>query len=164
MQQKRAQPAFKKKQVKKVKVRNKKFIYEIFLEWQGQKKGLLLSRTNKDIKVATPPEFGGHAGIWSPEELFIASVNSCIMTTFLHYARRKSFEFLSYKSKATGILKMVENQLVFSKIKIKPQILVKHSADIPKANKLIELSEKNCLISNSIKSKIEVTPEIKKEL
>ena len=150
--------------MKKVKIRNKKFIYETFLKWQGQKKGLLLSRTNKDIKVATPPEFGGHVGIWSPEELFVASVNSCIMTTFLHYAQRKSFKFLSYKSKATGVLERAENQFIFSKIKIKPQILVKHSADIPKANKLIELSEKNCLISNSIKSKIEVTPEIKKEL
>ena len=34
------------------------------------------------LEFAAPPEFGGPGGIWSPEHLFVASVSSCLMTTF----------------------------------------------------------------------------------
>jgi organic hydroperoxide reductase OsmC/OhrA len=42
---------------------------------------------NNKIEVATPPQFPkGVQGIWSPEHLFTAPVNSCFMTTFLAIA------------------------------------------------------------------------------
>jgi len=62
--------------------------------------------------------------MWTLEELFVASVNICIKTTLLHYAQRDNFEFLRYESEAEGILEMVENQFVFSEIKVKPKIVV----------------------------------------
>ena len=46
-------------------------------------------------------------------------------------------------------------------VMVKPRILVKQEADIQKAQDLMGYSERNCLISNSIKSKVEVMPEIK---
>ncbi len=113
------------------------------------------------IEVATPPEFKGHEGIWTPEELFVASVNICIKTTFLHYAQRINFEFLSYESEAEGVLERVKNQFMFSEIKVRPKIVVASSNQIEKAKELIELAEKNCLISNSIVSKVTVCPAIK---
>jgi len=39
-------------------------------------KGLLSSSGKTNIEIATPPEFRGHLVIWSPEDLFVASVNS----------------------------------------------------------------------------------------
>jgi len=140
----------------------KKFIYKNYIKWQLEKKGLLSSPEKPNIEVATPPEFRGHAGKWSPEDLFVASVNSCIMTTFLHYAQKQGFEFISYESKAQGILERIENQFIFSEIKIKPLILVRQDSDVQKAKNFIEFSEKNCFISNSIKSKIKVDPEIRR--
>ena len=93
----------------KIKVKSKKFIYKNSIKWQAEKRGLLSSLDKPNIEVATPPEFRGHVGIWSPEDLFVTSVNSCIMTTFLYYAERESVEFLSYESEAEGILEEVEN-------------------------------------------------------
>ena len=145
------------------KSRVKKFFYKTGVTWQGEKKGVLSSLDKPDIEIATPPEFKGHPGIWTPEDLFVSSVNSCIMTTFLYYAEREAIQLLSYKSKAEGVLEMTDGRLVFSGIKIMPQISVKSPDDMEKVNSLINLSEKNCLISNSIKSRVEVIPEIKVE-
>lgn len=146
--------------VKMVEVRSKEFVYKNSIKWEGERKGMVSSDNKPSFKVATPPEFKGHPGIWSPEDLFVASVNTCIMTTFLHYAENHKLEFISYKSEAEGILEMVENKFMFSEIKIKPLLVIKQDSDIHKAKKLIELSEKNCLISNSIRPQVRVTPEI----
>ena len=113
-----------------------------------------------DIEIAVPPEFGGHEGIWTPEELFVASVNICIKATFLYYARRNNLEFLSYESEAEGILGRIENRSMFTEIKVIPKIRIVADSQFEKAKEIITLSEKNCLISNSIRSKVEVLPEI----
>ncbi|HCG76349.1 MAG: osmotically inducible protein OsmC [bacterium (Candidatus Ratteibacteria) CG_4_9_14_3_um_filter_41_21] len=139
----------------------KKFIYRTNLKWVEARKGLLSSSGKPTIKVSTPPEFKGHPGIWTPEDLFVASVNACIMTTFLYYAERENLKFLSYESSAEGILEKSERGLIFSSIEVVPKISVTLADDIEKTKNLLALSEKNCLISNSIKSKITVRPEIK---
>lgn len=143
-----------------IKQRKRKFVYRTTVSWIEEKKGLLCSAGKPTIEVATPPEFKGHEGMWTPEELFIASINICIKTTFLHYAQRDNFEFLSYESEAEGMLETIGNQFMFSEIKVRPKISIKSSGQIEKAKELIALAEKNCLISNSIKTKVEVIPEI----
>lgn len=152
-------------------VKSRRFIYKNSIKWQSEKRGLLSSFDKPDIEFATPPEFKGHVGIWSPEDLFVASVNTCIMSTFFYYAQRENLEILSYESQAQGILERRENQstpplraeagFIFTEIKLRPFILIKEDSDILKTKNLLELSEKRCLISNSIKSKVEVTPEIR---
>lgn len=142
------------------KQKNRKFIYRTQVSWAEEKKGFLCSAGKPTIEIATPPEFKGHEGMWTPEELFVASVNICIKTTFLHYAQKNNFEFLSYESEAEGTLERSGNQFMFSEIKVKPKISIKSSSQVEKVKELIQLSEKNCLISNSIKTKVEVTPEI----
>ena len=140
--------------------KNKKFVYKTTVTWREEKKGFLCSFGKETIEIATPPEFKGHKGLWTPEDLFVASVNVCIKTTFLHYAQRDNFEFLSYESEAEGILERVGNKFMFSEIKVRPKITVVSSDKTEKAKELIELAEKNCLISNSIASKVTVYPEI----
>jgi len=142
------------------KRKGRKFIYRTKVAWRGEKKGLLSSSGKPAIEVATPPEFKGHEGIWTPEELFVASVNVCVETTFLYYAGRENFDFLSYESEAEGVLEHLEGRFAMSVIKIRPRIKVKSRDLVEKARELIGLSEKNCLISNSIKSRVELEPEI----
>ena len=143
-----------------IKQKSKKFVYRTTVFWTEEKKGVLCSSGKPTIEVSTPPEFKGHEGMWTPEELFVASVNICIKATFLYYARKDNFEFLSYESEAEGILERAENQFMFSEIEVRPKIVVVLVSQIKKAKELIELSEKNCLITNSIKSKVKVIPEI----
>ena len=139
----------------------KKYVFKRELNWSGFKRGSLSSPGKLNIGVATPPEFNGEEGYWSPEELLLSAVDSCVMTTFLHYAERKKIEFKTYESEAEGILERIDDQFMFSKIMVRPKISVKSEDQIDKVRELMTIAENNCFISNSIKSTIEVIPEIK---
>lgn len=141
-------------------IRSREFLYKNNIKWESEKKGFIFSEGKQGFQVATPPEFRGHPGIWNPEELFIAAINSCVMTTFLSFAEKQSLGFLSYESEAEGVLKFAENKLMFTDITVKPLITVTKASDIEKARDIIGMVEKSCLISNSIKSRVEIIPEI----
>ena len=64
--------------------------YQTSLRWTDEKKGILSCDGKLDINVACPPEFGGHPRIWSPEDIFLASVEICTMTTFLWYVNKEN--------------------------------------------------------------------------
>ena len=139
----------------------KKFIYKNVVEWQEQKKGQMKAEDRESFMVATPAEFQGHPGIWTPEDLFVAAVNSCIMTTFLYLAEKEAIELVSYQSEAEGVLEIVDKWLLFSGIKVQPKIVTKTEAQAAQAKEIVHQAEKKCLISKSIKSKVIVIPDIK---
>src|SRR5437899_3249661 len=108
---------------------------------------------NDELQVATPPQFNkGVLRIWSPEHLFTAAVNSCLMTTFLAIAENSKLEFDSFNSKAQGKLEMVEGKYQMSKVTLIPQLKILREEDREKATHVLQKSEAACLISNSIKS------------
>jgi len=121
---------------------------------------LLSSSEKPDLEIATPPEFKGHKGYWSPEDLFIAAVNSCIMTTFLYYAQKNNLKILDYRSNAQGIVEMQEGKLIFTGIAVNPEVVIGFEEDYNKVKEFIEKAENSCLISNSVKSKISVKADI----
>jgi len=136
--------------------------YEVSLQWEEGRKGLVSSPVlHESIEVATPPEFSkGIAGIWSPEHLLVAAVDSCLMTTFLAVAENSGLEFIRFESKALGKLERVEGRYLISEIRLSPRLEIADGSQREKALKVLQKSEAACLISNSIKSKIVVAPEI----
>jgi peroxiredoxin-like protein len=136
--------------------------YEVKLNWESDRKGLMSSPVLKsNIEVATPPEFPkGIPGIWSPEHLLVAAVNSCLMTTFLAIAENSKFEFISFNSNANGKLEKVDGKYMISEIILSPVLTIKSNIEKEKALKLLEKSEAACLISNSVKSTIVFNPTI----
>ena len=140
---------------------DKAFYYTTNLSWNEGRIGEISEPTLETIKVATPPEFPkGVPNIWSPEHLYVASVNVCLMTTFLAVAENSKLEFSDYSSEATGKLEKVERLMQITEIVIKPKITIKNEDDREKALKLLNKSEDVCLISNSIKTKVVLEPEI----
>lgn len=137
--------------------------YEVKLNWESERKGLMSSPViNSNIEVATPPEFPkGIAGIWSPEHLLVAAVNSCLMTTFLAIAENSKFEFINFESKADGKLEKIDGKLMISEITLRPVLTLSKKADGETALRILQKSEAACLISNSIKSTIVFEPEIR---
>src|SRR5512141_2127536 len=144
-----------------MEVRSKVYTYHTAIKWTEQRKGVISCAGKPDIQVATPPEFKGHEGIWSPEDLFVASANVCVMTTFLAVAERAGLVFTSYESQAEGKLELVEGKFQFTAITLKPTITLAANADAVKAKELIEKAEANCLISNSMKARVSLEPTIR---
>ena len=135
--------------------------YENGIKWTGEKKGLLSVPGLPSLQVATPPEFEGHEGFWSPEQYFVAAVNACVMTTFLAIARLSKLEFESYQAQAIGKLDKPEGQgLQITEIILRPELVITHSKDLERARRLLEKAEKQCLISNSSKAVVRLEPRV----
>ncbi len=142
---------------------SRQFIYENEVVWLEEKKGKISASQRPDLVVATPAEFHGHSGIWTPEDFLVASVNSCIMTTFLFFAYRQGLRFRSFRSRAQGVLERTDLGFMFSRIKVKVFLKIEAQETIEQAEAAVKAAEKDCLISRSLKSEVTVEPEIVKE-
>ena len=139
-----------------------KYFYSTEVEWTGERRGDLRAPVLPSIHVDAPPEFKGHEGSWTPEHLFVASVNSCFMTTFLAIAENSKLDFVSFKADAKGILEKLDGQgFMMTEITLRPKLLIANSRDAERASRILEKAERNCLISNSAKTQIRLKPEIK---
>ena len=136
-------------------------VYKTGLRWEAQRRGVLSSPGLPDVSVATPPEFpGGHAGIWSPEHLFVASAEVCLMTTFLAIAENSKLEYLEYRSQAEGTVEKTDQGFLVTGITIRPRVTIKDPAARERALRIIEKAEKACLISKSMKTPITLQAEV----
>lgn len=143
-----------------MEVRSKVYTYRTAVRWTEQKKGMITCDGKPEIQVATPPEFKGHEGIWSPEDLYVAAANICLMTTFLAVAERAGLAFTSYHCEAEGRLELVEGKFQVTVITLRPHIVLQSGSDAVKAKELIEKAEANCLISNSMKTRVDLEATI----
>jgi peroxiredoxin-like protein len=141
--------------------KSKVYLYQTTVTWSEQRKGVISCAGKPDVEVATPPEFKGHEGIWSPEDLFVASANICLMTTFLAVAERAGLAFSVYESTAEGRLELVDGKFQFTAITIRPSITLKSGDDVEQTKELLEKAERNCLISNSMKATVTLEPTIR---
>jgi organic hydroperoxide reductase OsmC/OhrA len=141
-------------------VRPKSYKYATSVRWKGEKRGELTVAGKPPVDVGTPPEFKGHEGIWSPEDLFVASVNLCIMSTFLAYAERAGLAFEGYESEAEGLLEFVGDGFVFTKIVVRPRVALRPGEDRARAEEILHKAEGKCLISNSIRTEVTLEPVI----
>jgi len=144
-------------------------VYTVNIAWRNDRKGIMCSPELKSahagdgcIEVATPPEFPkGMPGIWSPEHLFTAAVSSCLMTTFLAVAENSKLDFISFECGAKGKLEQVEGKFQMSEVVLEPVVTIRDEKDRERALKVLQKSEANCLISNSVKSKVAMNAIVK---
>lgn len=139
-----------------------KHMYEVDLTWDKDRKGTLSSTVlNDKIEVATPPQFPkGMERIWSPEHLFVASVSSCLMTTFLAIADNSKLACSDFKVKAEGQLEKVNGKYMVTEISLFPVVVIEEEKQAEKAERILYKSEAACLISNSILTKIIMEPKV----
>jgi len=137
--------------------------YNVNLKWNAERVGEVSSpELNSKIEVATPPQFPkGVEGIWSPEHLFTAAVNSCFMTTFLAIAENSRLEFKEFNCNAVGVLDQVEGKFLMTEVILNATLVIEKEEDKEKALRVLDKSEKACLISNSINSKVSLNSSVK---
>jgi peroxiredoxin-like protein len=138
------------------------YFYSTDVEWTGERRGDLSAPNLPDLEVDAPPEFKGQAGVWTPEHLFVASVNSCFMTTFLAIAENSKLDFVSLRVGAKGKLEKLDGQgFMMTEIILRPRLVLHQASGAERALRILEKAERNCLISNSVKTKIVLQPEIR---
>ena len=144
-----------------VKKAFKSFRYPAVVTWTGARRGRASAFGKPDLEVGSPPEFRGEEGVWSPEHLFVASLSTCLMLTFLSLAERRSLEIAGYESSAEGLLENVEGKYRITAITVRPQVTLKSEPAIDTAREIMGKVEQECFISNSITSRIDLQPEFR---
>jgi organic hydroperoxide reductase OsmC/OhrA len=113
--------------------------------------------------VASPPEFKGHPGFWTPEDLLVAAVNSCTMMTFLSAAAREKIALASYEADAQGTLETAEGTFRFTRVVLRPRIVVAREEDRERAASAFRKAEAGCLVTSSLTTVVEGEPRIEVE-
>jgi organic hydroperoxide reductase OsmC/OhrA len=127
-------------------------VFETQVVWQRGRECRVEARDNPALTVATPPEFGGPEGVWAPEELFVGSVESCLLSTFLYFAERFELPFSSYSSTSRGTVEKTPEGLRFTGIDVSIAVTVPNEKAAKKAAalRLKEKLEKYCPVSTSL--------------
>lgn len=85
------------------------------------------------------------------------------MTTFLAIAENSKLDFLSFNCNSKGKLEQVDGKFLMTEVLLEPVVVVRQEKDLEKASKVLQKAEINCLISNSIKSKVVMVPTVRLE-
>ena len=143
-------------------IRSKEFYYRTTVRWTAGKRGEITCEdpAKPTMEVATPPEFKGEPGYWTPEDLFVASLNACLMTTFFAVAAREELEYLAYESSAEGLLARAEGRpMAFTRVTLRPFITLPADGDPDLARVVLEMAEQGCMISNSVRCQVLLEPQ-----
>jgi organic hydroperoxide reductase OsmC/OhrA len=142
------------------KKKYKVFHYTTTIQWTGERTALLSGERKPDISVASPLEFKGIPNVWTPEDLFVASLNICQMNTFVAYIRKKGIILISYRSEAEGTLDFAGGKYRFINVRILPEITVKGSVTKADIMQIVRDAHEGCIIANSVEVDVVVRPSI----
>ena len=137
------------------------YFYQTEIEWTGDKDVKLSSGKLPAIAAGAPPEFKGREENWSPEHLFVASMNSCYVLTLLAIAEFSKVSIVSLSSTACGKLEKVQGGgYQITEISVKPRVVISSANDLTRMPRILEKAKENCFVSNSIKSAVKLEPEV----
>ncbi len=103
-----------------------------------------------ELEVGPAPEFEGNPETLNPEEMFVAAINNCIMTTFFYFVRKSNVEILSYYSRAEGQVKKQADGFRFTNVEVRAKVTLQHQELVEKVREFGNLAEKYCLVSRSV--------------
>jgi len=137
--------------------------YPIEVRWTAEKTTIAASGRDglPELTVASPPEFGGPAHLWSPEHLFVASIAACFVTTFEAVAKLSQLPIRSFAVAATGeLVRGDDRRYRFTRVVLRPAIEVDDELDVERALRLVPKAEQACLVSRSVSSEVAVEPTV----
>ncbi len=140
--------------------------YHTTVNWKGEHWGRIRLGNGPEMDFSAPPDAHGHAGVLTPEDAFVAAVNTCIMMMFIWTAERFKLDLVSYECRAEGT-KLIEldRTEIFTKILLRPNIAVRcemSQKEITEKRvvRALETAQKYSLVANSVKSVVLVEPQI----
>jgi organic hydroperoxide reductase OsmC/OhrA len=140
--------------------------YNTTVEWKGEHWGLIRMGNGPEMDFSAPPDAQGHPGVLTPEDAFVAAVNTCIMMMFLWSAERFKLDLVKYECRAEGT-KLIEldRTETFTLVTLRPRIVIRTDASgrestLKRLQRALDSAVKYSLVANSIKSKLVLEPEI----
>lgn len=141
-------------------------VYYTTVKWKSEHWGHLALGNGPEMDFSAPPDAQGHSGVLTPEDAFVAAVNTCIMMMFLWAAERFKLKLLAFECRAEGT-KLIEldRTEIFTQVRLCPAIRVAAGDETPasveaRVRRALQSAQKYSLVANSVKSAILVEPTI----
>jgi organic hydroperoxide reductase OsmC/OhrA len=141
-------------------------VYNTTVTWKGEHWGHIAMGNGPEMDFSAPPDAQGHPDVFTPEDAFVAAINTCIMMMFLWAAKRYKLELLAYECRAEGLKRIeLDRTEIFSEVKLWPQIRLAANGQDPavlenRVQRALRAAQKYSLIANSVKSSILLEPTI----
>jgi organic hydroperoxide reductase OsmC/OhrA len=139
--------------------------YEARTHWNGST-ALGWERYDRAHSASAPPaeqeltlttgEAKGDPRQLNPEQLVVVAASSCQLLWFLHLAAKARIDVTEYEDRATA--EMPEDRL--TKIVLRPRIVVAPGPSEERLLHLARLAHEECNIAKSLRTEVEVVPEV----
>ena len=140
--------------------------YQTTVNWKGEHWGHIIMGNGPEMDFSAPPDAQGHPGVLTPEDAFVAAANTCIMMMFIWATERFKLKLLSYECRAEGTKRIeLDRTETFTHLRFWPLIKIRAGQESPevvheRALRALQSAQKYSLVANSVKSQIEVIPQI----
>jgi len=140
--------------------------YHTTVNWKSEHWGHVVMGNGPEMDFSAPPDAQGHPGVLTPEDAFVAAVNTCIMMMFVWAAERFKLKLLAFECRAEGT-KLIEldRTEIFTQVRLWPVIRVAGGEEATAAvearvRRALQSAQKYSLVANSVKSAIMIEPTI----
>ena len=138
------------------------YTYHASAQWHQDVRGFVETEHGapRIIDFSAPPEFGGEAGFWTPEHFLLAAVTTGVVATFRAVAAASKLELQGIEVASSGIIEKDSGGFRFTKINLKPIAIIFEEQERERAQRLLEKTEKVCLVTRSLSCSVELDPKI----
>ena len=135
-------------------------IYKNKVEWKEGHRGYTWCQNGTEMEFSAPPDLYGLSGVLTPEDTFMAAANTCYHMMVIWAVERFRIELVSFECEAVGeVEEFIDRTSWFKKVILYPKIVVKDkSRDV--VERALNMAHKYSTICQSLKSEIEIKPEI----
>ena len=130
--------------------RQKSYLFKNTVFKEGDESAKTVFSGPGELEVGPAPEFNGSPETLNPEEMFVAAINNCLMTTFFYFVRKLNVEISSYYSEAQALLEKQKDGFRFTDVEVRAEVTLKQEELAEKVSELGDLVEKYCLVSRSV--------------
>jgi len=103
-----------------------------------------------DLRGSADAMFRGSAGLHNPEDLFVASISSCHMLSYLALCARQGVSVVAYEDAATGTLSLdADWNGRFEQVTLSPVVTIAEGGDEALALSLHDDAHRTCFIALS---------------
>lgn len=125
--------------------------FPVDVRWIGGRVTHVTPPGKSGLEVASPPEFrGGVEGVWSPEDLLVASTASCYAVTLVSVAERRNVPLLALSVRGVGtVTRRADEKFGFTTVELEVEVETT-SGHEAKARAAAEGAERGCLVAASL--------------
>lgn len=135
--------------------------YRVSAWWTSGKAGIVRSdQVPTVIHFTAPVSFGGDPNRWNPEELMLAALASCFVSTFQAIATYSSLAYTDLEIQVSGEIEKTDSGFQFTSVSMRPRLTIADEEVRAKAERVLQKSERLCLVSRAITTPKTFTPEI----